>query len=1034
MAFEVQEGQWGAEIQPNQAGETLKLGRQKAPEAAAIKLWTGSKTSQLTGNTHTLTHLLVLGRRLARERRFQEARELLELALASDLPLNWRLIMTSDLLEYAAAAGGSKELLVEQEKIVASLARESGKTLLLAQTYRCLGFLAWSLRDLNRASEYWGIALEIDRSLTPGSLGEALDLDNMGAIAQARGDVDLAYSNFTRSLDIRRNLSPGTIQHARSSNNLGVIAWHKGRLDLAENYWREALSLKISLYGEGREAATTLVNLAALSSEKRDFVAAEEFAQRALTIYEKISPAGLETAEVLTTLGIIERGRGNLSGSIAYHARAVTTWEAVAPESSGLAIALNALAVAYHASGDADTAVKILKRAATLYKENSSHSDRPSSALSNMGIILAQSGRTKEALNVFNQVLPHQEQLAPNSLGVAETLFWLGTLAMQQRNYDQAIELLERSLSIQAVYAPRSDLEAMSRHQLGQAHLKKGAIEVGLSYLESALTTITKHFEMAGGSLETRLGYPSSYARLFYDCMEEQLNLNLQDAALLTTERYRAQAFQMLVRNGVPGSGATEGSEVVSMLSENAAAQDAIQRKLEVAERGRDREATEKLLRQRESLLAERSGILVRYRTAFPQHAALAYPQTPALADVLRAGDEGTLVLSYMVTPDSLYTFVLANGRLVNVLRKPVTRQYLEREITPLRQLTRFRMSLGVTNSAKSAKRLFELLIGPVADLASRERRLLIIPDGPLHYLPWGALIREYEDNGSKKQQYLAEWKPFHIVLSASVFAEMKKARRPIEPEGTVVEPLVPNFVAFGDPLYPSAMDEKRSETISDTRVRSTAQRGLLNLESLPWSRREVDGIAALFPPGQTKVFLGAEATEEEAKKISKGTRILHFATHGLVDDRFPMNSALALTIPAGFPKDHENGLLQVWEIFERVRLDAGLVVLSACDTALGEEHGGEGLTGLTRAFQYAGARTVIASLWSVQDQATSELMIRFYKHLRAGRPKDEALRQAQIELIRGPIEVVNEKGEKTLLDASAPYYWAGFQVYGDWQ
>jgi CHAT domain-containing protein len=207
-----------------------------------------------------------------------------------------------------------------------------------------------------------------------------------------------------------------------------------------------------------------------------------------------------------------------------------------------------------------------------------------------------------------------------------------------------------------------------------------------------------------------------------------------------------------------------------------------------------------------------------------------------------------------------------------------------------------------------------------------------------------------------------------------------------------------------------------------------------LKFEPLPSSRHEVEGIAALFPPERVAIFLGIEATEERAKAIGKGSRILHFATHTHLDDRFPLNSALVLTMPDGFPEYRDNGLLQVWEIFEKVRLDADLVVLSACESGLGEEEGGEGLIGLTRAFQYAGARTVMASLWSVQDQATSDLMIRFYKHLRAGKPKDEALRQAQIELIRGPIEVVNEKGEKTLLDASAPYYWAGFQVYGDWQ
>ncbi len=144
------------------------------------------------------------------------------------------------------------------------------------------------------------------------------------------------------------------------------------------------------------------------------------------------------------------------------------------------------------------------------------------------------------------------------------------------------------------------------------------------------------------------------------------------------------------------------------------------------------------------------------------------------------------------------------------------------------------------------------------------------------------------------------------------------------------------------------------------------------------------------------------------------------------------MSSFVALTIPEDPERD--NGLLQVWEILERVRIDADLVVLSACESGLGQELGGEGLIGLTRAFQYAGARSVAASLWSVPDQTTAELMIRFYRHLRSGLPKAEALRAAQLELIRGPIEVEDKDGQKVWIDASAPYYWAAFQLYGDWQ
>ena len=166
---------------------------------------------------------------------------------------------------------------------------------------------------------------------------------------------------------------------------------------------------------------------------------------------------------------------------------------------------------------------------------------------------------------------------------------------------------------------------------------------------------------------------------------------------------------------------------------------------------------------------------------------------------------------------------------------------------------------------------------------------------------------------------------------------------------------------------------------------------------------------------------MGEAATEERAKAVAKDARYLHFASHGLLDERFPLNSGLALTIPNEMKEGQDNGILQAWEIFERVRIDADLVVLSACETGLGKEMGGEGLVGLTRAFEYAGARSVLASLWSVADETTAALMKRFYGYLKAGQTKDAALRQAQVDLIRGS-------------EASHPFYWAAFQLNGDWR
>ena len=273
--------------------------------------------------------------------------------------------------------------------------------------------------------------------------------------------------------------------------------------------------------------------------------------------------------------------------------------------------------------------------------------------------------------------------------------------------------------------------------------------------------------------------------------------------------------------------------------------------------------------------------------------------------------------------------------------------------------------------------------------------------------------------------RYFIEWKPLHVVASATVYAELKKARR-----DTSAAPPSVVLAAFGDPTYP-ALPPEQADRIANPEVRAVVRRGYA-LAPLPASRTEVEGIARLYA-GRAATYLGDQATEERAKTIGKGVRYLHFASHGLLDERFPLNSALALTIPERPSEGQANGLLQAWEIFEQMRIDADLVTLSACETGLGKELGGEGLVGLTRAFQYAGARAVLASLWSVGDDSTAELMTRFYGYLKAGKTKDEALRAAQLELIRRR-RPSKETAPGTTSAVSHPFHWAAFQLIGDWK
>jgi CHAT domain-containing protein len=368
--------------------------------------------------------------------------------------------------------------------------------------------------------------------------------------------------------------------------------------------------------------------------------------------------------------------------------------------------------------------------------------------------------------------------------------------------------------------------------------------------------------------------------------------------------------------------------------------------------------------------------------------------------------DPGTAMVSFAVLQDRTELFVIQPAGAesgLSVFSLPIGEKALRSQVQEFRKLILEQRTANDNLLRAHARELYDELLRPAESLLANADRLLVIPDGALHLLPFQALMLPSD-------RYLVEWKPLNTVVSATVFAELKKTRhnesKPIE------------LVAFGDPHYP-ALAKGHSEAIAEPQIRSAVERGL-DLGRLPFSRVEVENVSGFYPDRSRK-YLGDQATEERAKAIGKDVRYIHFAVHGILDERFPLDSALVLSIPDKQTPGKDNGLLQAWEIFEQMHLDADLVTLSACNTGLGEELSGEGLVGLTRAFQYAGAHSVVASSWSVDDLRTMELMTQLYKELQANKSKEKALQSAQLKLLHS----------KT---ASAPYYWAGFMLIGDWR
>jgi CHAT domain-containing protein len=192
---------------------------------------------------------------------------------------------------------------------------------------------------------------------------------------------------------------------------------------------------------------------------------------------------------------------------------------------------------------------------------------------------------------------------------------------------------------------------------------------------------------------------------------------------------------------------------------------------------------------------------------------------------------------------------------------------------------------------------------------------VLVIPDGALHSLPFGALMPSGKAAGNAR--YLIEWRPIHIAVSTTVYDSIKKHRAAPTPSARST------IVAFGDPVYAAA--GRPADASAGSAATDSARRGLA-LAPLPATRGEVQRIASRYP--SATVYLGADATEERAKHLPSEARYVHFAVHGFVDHRFPLNSALALSQPATTAAGQDNGLLQVWEIFEQMRLGADLVTL----------------------------------------------------------------------------------------------------------
>ena len=934
----------------------------------------------------------------------------------------------------------------------------------------CLHWIASVLLEggnLAQAKSHFMRAHEAYQTLAPDHPESAETLSWLGQIADKNGDFEEATRLFNEALMIYRK-NDDLDQEANCLLWLGHVSLKRGNLAAAENYTEMARELYQRIAPEGPKQANTLLALGRIVYRANDYEQARYYLNKALEISRKIPSFDIE-AVCLHGLGRLAVAERNLTEAQDHFQQAFQIYEQVTSPDLLKADILFSMGAVALSRDDEERGRDYFNKALETHRKLAPESPmyaRMLTAISTREFFHDNS--SPEAADLAQKALDFIERIAPNSLDLARISGFRGFIAFSQNELEVAVAHLERSLSIlrnlpenpkielvdvgelpargdrrrgrswsrapdviKNKLAPGSLDESRILFLLGDVHIAHGDLRHAYRYMLDAVEHFEDLINQVGGPDTQMLARPF-FGEYYTDAQDSLLAHGEPELAFHFFDRARARSLLVRLAERDSMDRADIPEELDRKRRRVADDYDRAQLQLIAAEP----EKVESVLRELDRLSEERIDVTERIRRTALGRAALHYPQTPTFYEIRKVLDSGTILLAYQVRKNTTILFVVERDHELHVEFLPDDADELIDDVSIFRQLIAHAVPGSPYDDPerlhKLGRSLYENLIEPVADRIEQSDRVLIIPDGPLHHLPFAALVRpEGEASSAQHARYLAEWKPIHTVLSATLYAELQRSRpsSAVSSEGL-------SLIAFGDPEYPEVLTRPgaRSEAISDPEVRAAVDRGLFDWRPLVFSRSEVERIAGLFPPDRVRLFLGAASTEEEVKSLDRPGGIVHFAVHGYFDDRMPVSSALALSIPQGFPAGRDNGVLQVWEILDRVRLDADLVVLSACKSALGQEYGEEGPLGLIRAFHYAGARTVAATLWNIDDQVTAELMVRFYRHLLAGKPKDEALRAAQLELIRDPMLVQDRDGRTEVKDASSPYYWAAFQLYGDWR
>ena len=836
-----------------------------------------------------------------------------------------------------------------------------------------------------------------EKAFGPGDAAVAASLLNLGEVYRLWGSYDHAEPLYKQAEAIfEKTLGPEHPYVATCLNNLALLYGREGRFAEAEPLQRRALAIRKKVLGAGHpEVAEALNNLGELYRDQGRYAEAELLGQRVLAIRQKaLGPDHPDVAASLNNLAEVYRREHRDADAEPLYKQAVAVLEkAVAPDSPDLAATLNNLAITYVDQGRLAEAEPLHKRSLAI-KEKSLGPDHPDVGMSlgNLALLYQEQGRYSEAEPLAKRALSiYEKALGPNHLDVGRALNNLAALYDLEGRFADALPLV-RTATERGYVLRRIHLATL-----------KGAYAAG-SVAEA--DAVTESFSVV-----------------------QQASSSAASAAL----------GQLAVRFAA-GSG--DLASLVRREQDYAAADDrldeAVIAEISKAPNERNHDREQALRAELEKTSGALRGVRAELGTRFPDYVALSKPQAIGLTDAQALlGEDEALVVIDLATPsspddDDDYLWIVTRDNAG--WGKLATRKgEIADEVATLR--AELDPHSDKAFDANLAYRLYQQTFGRAESVIAGKHQLLVVPSGALTSLPPQVLVTA-DPAGKTLKSY--DWLLRHYAVTVLPSVASLKILASTSARSAAKKPMA----GYGDPVFNKENEDKAGGSNGGTRpaaVRGygsyyrgglvadveTLRRGL---QALPETAAELQSVARTVGADPADIKLGSAATVTAVKQARLDQyRLIYFATHALVAGevaqfaKIDAEPALALSLPDQ-PTLADDGLLKASEVAE-LKLDADIVVLSACNTAAGDQPGAEALSGLARAFFYAGARALIVSHWPVDSDATVKLMTATFSAMAADQSltPSQALRKSMLSLIDDPKHP----------DAANPTFWGPFVVVG---